>query len=266
MSILEAAVFGLLQGLTEFLPVSSSGHLAVLKSLWGYGDISILFDILLHVSTLLAVMIVFRRRIGMIVSSLWRWATRKAGDEDRIHVRLVMWIIVATFITGVLGIAIEEILAPGENIKLVSALFLVTAAILLATAGKSAGETGYSGITARHALVLGVAQGMGVFPGISRSGITISAGLFAGLKREEAGEFSFLLSIPAILGAALLKIGDLGDLSGSLGAGPLAAGMLAGLVSGLLALVLLMRLVRSGKLFFFAFYLIPLGIIGLIFL
>jgi undecaprenyl-diphosphatase len=105
-----------------------------------------------------------------------------------------------------------------------------------------------------------------VFPGISRSGITISAGLFAGFRREEAGEFSFLLSIPAILGAAVLKIGDLGDLSGSIGLASLSAGMLASLLSGLGALLALMSLVRRGKLHYFAFYLIPLGLIGLIFL
>jgi undecaprenyl-diphosphatase len=111
MSILEAAAFGLLQGLTEFLPVSSSGHLAVLKEIWGYEEISILFDILLHVATLLAVLIVFRRRIGAIIVSLWRWLRRRAGDEDRMHVRLAAYIILATLITGVLGVGIEELIS-----------------------------------------------------------------------------------------------------------------------------------------------------------
>jgi undecaprenyl-diphosphatase len=266
MSILEAAAFGLLQGLTEFLPVSSSGHLAVLKEIWGYEELSILFDILLHVATLLAVLIVFRRRIGAIIVSLWRWLRRRAGDEDRMHVRLAAYIILATLITGVLGVGIEELISPGENIKLVSALFIVTALILLATTRIPKGSIDYRGIRPRHALFLGFAQGLGVFPGISRSGITISAGLFAGFRREEAGEFSFLLSIPAILGAAVLKIGDLGDLSGSIGLASLSAGMLASLLSGLGALLALMSLVRRGKLHYFAFYLIPLGLIGLIFL
>ncbi len=266
MNVIEAAVFGLLQGLTEFLPVSSSGHLALLKEIWGYQDISILFDILLHVATLAAVVIVFRRRIWMILVSLFRWTTRRADDGDMVHVKLAGLIILATAVTGVLGVGIEEVIQPSENITLVSALFIVTAFILLATSRITEGQRGYDRIGPGRALFAGIAQGLGVFPGISRSGITISAGLAAGLKREEAGEFSFILSIPAILGAAVLKLGDIGQLSGDIGLPALISGMAAGFISGLLALIFLMKLVRKGKLFYFAFYLIPLGIIGLIFL
>lgn len=266
MTAIQAAAFGLIQGLTEFLPVSSSGHLAVLKRIWGFEDVSILFDVLLHVATLAAVIIVFRKRIWKLILSLIHLAGGKADENDRVHLKLILMLLIATFITAVLGIGIDQFVQPVVNIKLVSLLFIVTAAILIFSSLVKPGNKGYGELGVRESIITGVAQGMGVFAGISRSGITISAGVFAGLNREEAGEFSFLLAIPAILGAALLKIPELGDLQSSIGGIPLMLGILAAFFSGLASLILLMKLVRSGKLYYFSLYLIPLGIAGLIFL
>ena len=266
MNAAQALVFGLIQGLTEFLPVSSSGHLLLMKRIFGLEQVSILFDILLHLATLLAVLIVFRSRLGKLISSLIHAIGGKMDDEDQMHLRLIAVLMLATVITAILGIGIDSILKPAENIKLVSLLFIVTAVILLVARGWKPGTKGYREMGLREALLLGSAQGLGVFPGISRSGITISAGIMAGLNREEAGEFSFLLSIPAILGAALLRLRDLGDLSEAIGSGLLLLGMASSFISGLIALLFFMHLIKRGKLFYFAFYLIPLGVLGLLLL
>lgn len=265
MNVAEALAFGLVQGLTEFLPVSSSGHLALMKNIWGLTDIPILFDILLHLSTLLAVFIVFRRRLGKFIRSILHGIGGKADKNDLLHLRLIALIILTSIITAILGIAIDA-LNPGGNITLVSICFLITALILLASTKLKPGSKDYGTIGVKEALFLGLAQGLGVFPGISRSGITISAGMGAGLSRESAGELSFIISIPAIIGAAILKFRDLGDVSAGIGSSALLIGMAASFISGLLALIFLMRLVRQGRLFFFAFYLILPGIAGLIFL
>ena len=264
MSPLQALAFGLIQGLTEFLPVSSSGHLAIMKRLLGLDHVPILFDILLHLATMLAVLIVFRARVWKLIRSIIHLLTRQMNDEDRMHLRLIALLIVATAITAVLGVGIDNVFPFADNIKLVSVFFIVTAVILVAGTYGGIGVKGYRDIGVKEALFLGFAQGLGVFPGISRSGITISVGVMAGLKREEAGEFSFLLAIPAILGASLLKVQDLGEVGASIGSATLFLGMASSFISGLLALLLLMRLVKQGRLFFFAFYLIPLGLVGLI--
>ncbi len=270
MGLGEAALFGIVQGIAEFLPVSSSGHLAVLKSIWGYADLSILFDILLHFATLLAVVLVFRKTIFKLIGSLFRGFSVllrfRSGDEarldesDRVYLRLVGYILLASVVTAVMGIGIEQFfLAEGVNRSFVGICFFVTAIILVWSGFRKQGAGGYGELKSGQALFCGFAQGLGVFPGISRSGITISAGVFMGLKREEAGEFSFLLSIPAILGAAILKLDQLDGLQASISTPALMVGMISSFISGLLALLLLMRLVRSGKLHYFAFYLVPLA-------
>lgn len=270
MGIVEASIFGIIQGLTEFLPVSSSGHLAVLKNIWGYSEVSILFDVLLHLATLIAVLIVFRRIVLELILSLYfiirRLFISKAirPELDKKHVvnlRLVGYLIMATLITAVLGLGVERILPAEPSMTMVGILFLCTAGILVFARLRPQGERGYSEMKPGDALFLGISQGLGVLPGISRSGITISTGMALGLRREDAGEFSFLLSIPAILGASVLKFADLSQLQSAVPTTSLVAGMVAGFVSGLLALILLMRLVRGGKLYLFSIYLIPLGFI-----
>lgn len=263
MSVLEALLLGTVQGLTEFLPVSSSGHLAVLKHLFGRGDVPILFDVLLHISTLGVVVIVFRRRIGAILVSLARWAGRRAtAGADGENLRIVVLALPATVVTGVLGVVISGF-DPGGSPTLVGVLFLATAGILIATR-YARGTRGYDGMGPGRALLAGFAQGLGVFPGISRAGITISAGLLSGVARREAAEFSFLISIPAVLGALVLTLPDLADLTATVPPAALLAGVVSSFLVGLLSLRLLLRLVRGGRLYLFAIYLVPLGIITLI--
>ncbi len=264
MSILEAIILGVLQGATEFLPVSSSGHLAVMKTLMDLGDIPILFDVLLHVATLVVVVVVFWRRIWHILRALARWITRRAGDEDRPHLRAALIILLATLLTGVLGVALNSFAFAGQP-KVVSALFLVTATILVASRFFR-GERSYEELKAKDGFVVGIAQGFGALPGISRSGISIAASRASGLSREEAGEFAFLISVPAVLGALLLTLGDAEQLSAVVSPAGLILGFLSALVVGLVCLLLLLKLVRSGRLYLFAIYLVPIGVAGILFL
>jgi undecaprenyl-diphosphatase len=268
MTTFQAILFGCLQGLAEFLPVSSSGHLVILKNLFGLQEVPQLFDVLLHVATLCVVCLVFRRKIGELCAALGRFLTGRVREDDGRRLRLIVALIVATFVTGLIGFAIKDF-GEGLGAKTVSALLLVTALILLVTrfaekpdAANKAAET--PGI--RAGVITGIAQGIGVLPGISRSGITISAALFAGVSRPAAGEFSFLLSVPAILGALVLSLRHTQDLAQALPAEALAAGMVSAALVGWLSLRLLLRMIRGGRLYLFALYLIPVGILGLIFL
>lgn len=264
MTILEAIVFGVVQGATEFLPVSSSGHLAVLKGVLDLGEVPILFDVLLHVATLIVVVVFFRERVGRVLAALGRWVSRRSGEDDAADLRLAWLIVVATVVTGALGVALNE-LEVGVHPRVVSALFIVTAGVLV-VARFLGGAKEYRDLRLRDALIVGAGQGLGVLPGISRSGITISASLAVGLARERAGEFAFLVSIPAVLGALVLTLRDAGELTSVVGPAALVVGFLAALVVGFLSLALLVRLIRGGRLYLFAFYLVPVGVLGIILL
>lgn len=262
MSVTQALVLGVVQGLTEFLPVSSSGHLLVLKHLFDLQEVPILFDVLLHIATLVVVILVFRIRIGRILAAIGRWILRRHRQTDMEHLRLAAVVIVASFFTGVMGLVISELDFAWDP-RLAGALFMVTAVILVVS-HFATGTTGYATIGFKEAAITGIAQGFGVFPGISRAGITISGALFAGLSRERAGEFAFLISIPAIVGALGLTLRDAGELAAAVPPGALIAGVAASFVVGLASILLLLRIVRSAKLWIFAVYLVPLGIATLI--
>lgn len=263
MTYLESILLGALQGIAEFLPISSSGHLVLAERLFGLKEIPLLYDVLLHVSTLVVVIVVFRNRIGAILRSLWKGLRGAPDAQDRIHYRLILVILLASVFTAGLGLLIAE-WEIRENPKLVSALLIATGGILAGTRFFKKGQ-GYSHIGWKAGVITGLAQGLGVFPGISRSGITISASLVSGMDRETAGEYSFLLSIPAILGALVLELKDAEALLDRIGAGVLAVGILASFVVGLVALLLLLKVVKRGKMYLFGLYLLPMGILGLIF-
>jgi undecaprenyl-diphosphatase len=263
MSLLESVLLGFIQGVAEFLPISSSGHLFIARYLMGFGDIPILFDVLMHIPTLIAISIVFRKRIAELMVSLSRGIRRRNGPEDRENLRLLGVICVATVCTAIVGYGLAKLqdhlaMTP----KVVSVLFLATAAILILSRFFK-GSKLYGDIGIKEGVITGIAQGIGVLPGISRSGITISASLSAGMSRERAGEYSFLISIPAILGAVAFKIGDIEALA----VDPLvlAAGLFTSFVVGLLSLLLLLRIVKRGRLYLFGLYLLPLGMLTLLF-
>ncbi len=264
MSYSESLLLGVIQGLSEFLPVSSSGHLAVARHLMELKDIPLLFDVVLHVATLFVVLIVFKERVARILLALGKSLVGRGDEEDRENLRLLGLIIVSTVITGVVGLGFGALDWFG-NVKTVSVFFIITALILIASR-YARGNIGYGTIGLKQGALAGLAQGLGVLPGISRSGITISAALLSGMSREKAGEYSFLISIPAIMGALFLELRDAEALLSTVRPSVLALGFAAAFVVGLICLLLLLSLVRRGRLYLFSFYLIPLGIAGLFFL
>lgn len=264
MTLIQSIILGAFQGVAEFLPISSSGHLVLFKGFMGLKDVPLLFDVILHLATLLSILVVFRARVWGIIRSSARFVARKHDESDAENLAIVPPAALATLLTALVGFAVSRLDFSGYP-KVVAGLLLVTAAILLCTP-LFKGQTSYRGLGWKHGIITGLAQGIGVFPGISRSGITITAGLASGMGRSEAGEFSFLLAIPAILGALALEAKDLGQLSGSVNLPVLAAGAISAFLVGVCALLVLLPLVRKGKLAWFAAYLAPAGILGLLFL
>ncbi len=262
MTVAQACILGFFQGVAEFLPISSSGHLLVFKDIMGLSEVPVLFDVTLHLATLASILLVFRKRVLGILASICRWIARKSGDGDAENLAIVVPALVATALTAAVGLAVERVDLTGSP-RIVAGLLLVTAAVLVAGSRFKPGSTGYGKMGLRHGVIVGLAQGIGVFPGISRSGITISAGLASGLERGVAGEFSFLLAIPAIAGALVLKLDDLSELTGTVATAPLLAGCLVAFAVGVASLLLLMPIVRKGKLAWFAAYLAPAGLLGL---
>lgn len=273
MTILQSIFLGILQGVAEFLPISSSGHLTLAQKLFNLDNIPLIFDVMLHLATLLAVVLVFRKKIATLLISLWRFITRKNTKEDQYALSMILAIIVATIVTGTMGIVLSKII-PDMPIQVVFCGFIVTALLLIFSSyvsKKSKKNNNISiektdKISIKQGLFVGFAQGIGVLPGISRSGSTIAASLFSGISRDTAGDFSFILSIPAILGAFILEAKDLGNLTATVAPFPLIIGCLSAFLSGWLSLKLLLKLIKKGNLQYFAFYLIPLAILGLIFI
>ncbi len=257
MTLLQAFFLGVIQGLAEFLPISSSGHLALAEHFFGQTDVPIIFDILLHIATLGAVCIVFYKQIFRLFAVLWRFIIRKNTEDDRGDLKLIVALLVSTAITGAIGILIKDIVQQ-KKIELIAAGFIATGTILILSERIHFKNT-HKIPTLLHAVIIGAAQGIGVLPGISRSGSTISAALLTGLDREKAGEYSFLLSIPAILAAFIFELKDADTLSDSVAVIPLVVGMTAAFGVGLFSLIGLLKLIKKGRLRLFAYYLIPLG-------
>lgn len=267
MSLIQAVILGTIQGVAEFLPISSSGHLALTAYFFGQADVPLLFDVLLHLSTLAAVIIVFHAPILELLAVFGRFIVRKSRPEDADGLKMIVALLIATAVTAVIGFAIKDLVdpaafGPGKQkwfYVLVSCCLVLTGITLLIS-GRFVPKKTRPVPSALQAVIVGLAQGVGVLPGISRSGSTIAASLFVGLDRKKAGEFSFLLSIPAILAAFMLELKDADTLVGSVSALPLAAGMLSAFVVGLVSLKFLLGLINRGKLSWFAAYLIPLGL------
>ncbi|MGI5070828.1 undecaprenyl-diphosphate phosphatase [Treponema pectinovorum] len=279
MSILQSIFLGILQGIAEFLPISSSGHLKLAQTLFNLQDVPLLYDVILHLATLLAVILYFRVKIAKLFVCLFRWILKRnenrITDEtdlltgsDYFGRKSIVAIICTTFVTGIIGIFTSKLI-PDMPISYSCIGFLITALLLIFSGIKqkksSSNEISKNGISIPQSLFIGLMQGIGTLPGISRSGSTIAGAQFAGVDRATAGEFSFIVSIPAILGAFVLEAKDLGQVGSSIGILPVAAGFVSAFVFGYFSLSVLMKLIKRGKLECFAAYLIPLGILGLIF-
>ncbi len=260
MNIWESVVLGAVQGVTEFLPVSSFGHLVILQHLMDVGTVPVLYDILLHVATLVVIVYFFRFRISRIAGAVLRAVVSKKREGDAQEVKTFGIIIIGTVFTGVIGLIVRQS-DIAENEALVFLFFIVTGILLiLGSIIKPKKSVNQAGVL--QGIIVGTAQGLGTLPGISRSGITITAALLSGITREKAAELSFLFSIPAILGALLLEVGTADALTSSTSFSVVATGMAAAAITGFFSLKLLLAVIRSRKLYLFSIYLIPLGIIG----
>ncbi|MCA9537968.1 MAG: undecaprenyl-diphosphate phosphatase [Myxococcales bacterium] len=267
MDLLSAALLGLVQALTEFLPVSSSGHLVLGEALLGVNGGGAAFEVAVHFGTLLSVVLVFRRDIARLVSTTLRALTAPSQIGERwrndADLRLAGAIVLGCVPAGLVGVLFKDRLeAAFDDPRFVCGALLVTGAILLAS--RAARPRGAE-VTLPRAATIGAAQAVAILPGISRSGSTIAAALFLGVDRDQAARYSFLLSLPVIFGATLLKARDL------IAAPPpteellaLAVGAGVSFVAGIGALVLLLRLVSAGWFSHFGWYCLAVGLIGLI--
>lgn len=280
MSVIQGILLGILQGVAEFLPISSSGHLALVQKLFGIKEVPLLFDVFLHLATLFAVCLYFWRKIWNLLKVFGCWIIRKEplnlNSEDFLcgtkeaGCKTIIAIIITTIITGAIGVFNSKLI-PDLPIKFTFAGFIITSVLLISSqikATKNANNEVYTkpeGISVIQSVIIGIMQGFGTLPGISRSGSTIAGSLFCGVSAKAAGDFSFIVSIPAILGAFILELKDLGEVSSSIGAAPVIAGCAAAFAVGYISLTYLMKIIRKGKLAWFAAYLIPVGILGLLF-
>ena len=254
-------ILGLLQGLTEYLPVSSSGHLAIGSELFGIeGEENLAFTVAVHVATVLSTLVILWKEIDWIFRGLFKW-------EMNAETKYVLNIVISMIPVGIVGVFfkdyVEEVF--GSGISIVGYMLFVTAALL--TFSYYAKPRQKETIGWRDALVIGIAQAFAVMPGLSRSGSTIATGLLLGCKKESLAQFSFLMVIPPILGEALLDVvkGLKGEEAfGGIDALPLAVGFLAAFVSGCLACKWMINIVKKGKLIYFAIYCAIAGIFALL--
>ncbi len=258
----KAIVLGLLQGLTEFFPVSSSGHLVLAQHIMGLEEPEIFFDLMLHVGTLLAVLIFLRREIIMMLKSFV-----DRGPEGNYGRKLLILVIIASVPTAIIGLCFRKIFIDMfSSLAIVGFTLMLTGALLLLTKlYQPRKNIGLGKMSWLLAAIIGLVQGMAITPGLSRSGATISAGLFLGLERQLAFKFSFLISIPAICGAVLLESLHLREITSAISTGPVLAGTLVAGLSGLLALSLVGRLVNKGQIWGFFPYCLALGIIAVLY-
>lgn len=269
MDIFQAIIIGLVQGLTEFLPVSSSAHLIFAQQALGVSDVGLAFDVLMHVGTLVAVIVYFFNDIvNMIKGFLLSLVDLKNGnfieEIKKDPYKKLSWLtILATIPVGVVGALFNDsIESMFQGLTIPAFLLLVTGCLLYVSQRMNSGRIDVRNLTIKEALIIGCGQALAVLPGLSRSGTTIATGLFAGLDKEFAAKFSFILSIPAILGAAVFQLKDLSG--GSVEIGACIAGFIVAVISGYLAISVLLKIVREKSLDIFAYYCWIVGIIVLI--
>ena len=274
MNSTEAILLGIIQGLTEFLPVSSSGHLVLFQHLFGLKEAELFFDVCVHLGTLLAVIVVFRLEIKNIILALMRFVSSSASKKTVLQkiesdpdLKMAFLIVIGSIPTAVLGFLFRGIADRLFSSAFIAGLMLMLTGLLLwitRWAATRVEQPDVDRLTPKNALIVGVVQGLAIIPGISRSGSTISIGLLLGINRETAARYSFLLSIPAIIGAGLLSLKeglsqtDLAIQISLLGAGTAA-------LVGYGALKSLLHVVRKGHLHLFAPYCWLVGILAIVF-
>ncbi len=254
-------ILGAVQGITEFLPVSSSGHLILARHYIKMPEVPLLFDVSLHVATLIVVCFFYRSTIASMIISLIHLINKKMDEEDKIYLHYVITIIISTIVTVIIALLLRKVIGENSSVYFVASMMIITALVLLYRPKKGTKlHKEIKDIGISQSIIVGVAQGFGTLPGISRSGITISSGLFSGMKRSVAGEFAFILSIPAILGALVLTLFDYSTSSLTISLVSVGAGSLIAAVTGFFSLKMLLWMVKKARLWVFSIYLILLSI------
>ena len=287
MSLLESIIMGIIQGATEFLPVSSSGHLAIFKNMFHVNtDTGIMFDILLHFGTLVAIFIVYWKDIvelivegftiiGLACCNVGRFFANLFSKEKKPYRKIieteyrkfVMLVILSTLVTMVIALPFESKIENAGNTLLVPGFCLCITSVILFIADRvQKGNKGPAEVTYKNSLFIGLAQGIATLPGISRSGSTITAGLACGFNREFAVKYSFIMSIPTILGACILQIPDLAG--ASLAGSEIlnyAIGMIVAGVVGFLCIKVMLKSVKNNKFKGYSIYCLCAGVISVIY-
>lgn len=276
IDILQAIVLGIVQGLTEWLPISSSGHLALVQLAMDL-EIPIFYDVILHIGTLAGVFAIYRRDIAGILRSTVAFgegsSKRKSIEEEEVakypQGRRMLWLIIlGTIPTGIIGLAFRSFFESSFYDPVSIAVgFIITGALVLVTGLMKSGQ---KKLGSADAILIGIGQGISIFSSISRSGATLSAGLFRGVEREQLVRYSFLLSIPAILGAAAIDVVAMDEQQkaqlASIGAESYIAGTVVSATVGYASIRILIKLVIKGKFYLFAFYCFAIGVATLLLL
>ncbi len=274
MSILSAVIYGIIQGLAEFLPISSSGHLAIAHSLFGGADLEkdyFTFDILLHLATLIAVLIVYAKDIFPLIPAFFKMAGKifkgkfkfKECDEKE---RLIIYILLATLPLAAAVFLTDKVEFLSKNVKIVGGILIFNGLVLFLSDLIPNGKKDIMTAKPKNALAVGLCQLCAIMPGLSRSGSTITGGRLCGFSREFAVKFSFILSIPAIIGANIFEVPEI--VNNPITSSDIPAyllGMLAAAVTGILAMKLLAYISKKSNFRIFSVYCVIVGIIALIF-
>lgn len=272
MTVLDGLILGVIQGLTEFLPVSSSGHLVLFQNLLGFTEPMIAFDIVVHLGTLMAVLIYYFKDICKMISetllmivSIPKIRNWQVYFLEHPYALIACFVVVTTFVTGVIGITFEGVFKSFfESLAMVGVAWMIMGGILMLSWKFQNGARDLKQMNLKDALVVGLVQGLAITPGISRSGMTILGGMLCGLDKKEAARFSFFAAIAAILGAGVLEAKD-GFEFARANSGVLIAGFFSAAITGYAAIVLLLKLVAKGKFFVFGIYCMFLGIFTLLY-
>ncbi|KZX12500.1 undecaprenyl-diphosphate phosphatase [Methanobrevibacter filiformis] len=271
MDVIQAIIVGIVQGLTEFLPISSSAHLVFVQHLLNV-DHSISFDVLLHLGTLAAVfgyyikdIIAMIKAFFLSLKDLFKGEFKKGIKEDS-YKKLVWMVLIGTIPVGCIGVVFNDFVeATFQSLMIPGFFLLITGILLYASQRMNNGDITVENMGIKQTIYIGIGQALAIFPGLSRSGTTISTGLLAGLDKEFAAKFSFLLSIPAILGATVVQLTGIESGFGS-NMLPYVAGFIAAAISGYLAISLLIRLIKEKSLDGFAYYCWIVGAFVLVYL
>jgi undecaprenyl-diphosphatase len=264
MQLLIAVLLAVIQGLTEFIPISSSGHLAVTQLLLGFEEPPVAFDVVLHLGTLIAVLIYYRTDVLEMIRSLGRLSSivRPSWNTENPQ-KLLLLLIIATIPTAVIGLLLKhQVESAFSSLNHIAWEFVIGGAMMIATLFLKKCDRGLAEMKVTDALFIGVLQGASLFPAISRSGSTITAALFLGLTPQLAARFSFLLSIPAILGAVIFEIPDIEKAIGS--THELFVYLLSGAIAGVIGYLTirpLIRIITHSKFYWFGIYCVVAGII-----